>query len=107
MPTNIDLKKVIPTTTTTAIFVFGGLFINQGEIDTPHEHLIRDNSLQGLEGLEGFESFQTSYNVTDKHIEKFRGAEAIHKFALNLLENIEDLDPEFSKLIDENFWDLI
>lgn len=25
----------------------------------------------------------------------------------DILENIEDLDPEFSKLIDEHYWDLI
>jgi len=31
----------------------------------------------------------------------------IHKFASNILDNIKDLDPEFSKTVDENFWDLI
>jgi hypothetical protein len=25
----------------------------------------------------------------------------------DILENIEDLDPEFSKVIDDNFWDLV
>ncbi len=36
-----------------------------------------------------------------------RQIEVIHRFASNLLENIKDLDPEFSKTVDENFWDLI
>ncbi len=31
----------------------------------------------------------------------------MHKFASNILENIRDLEPEFSKTVDENFWDLI
>ncbi|MEA3416430.1 MAG: hypothetical protein U9R02_09805 [Thermodesulfobacteriota bacterium] len=31
----------------------------------------------------------------------------IHKFASSILDNIKDLDPEFSKTVDENFWDLI
>ncbi len=31
----------------------------------------------------------------------------IHKFASNILDNIKDLEPEFSKTVDENFWDLI
>lgn len=31
----------------------------------------------------------------------------LHKFASNILENIKDLDADFSKTIDENFWDLI
>ncbi len=31
----------------------------------------------------------------------------VHKFASNILENIKELEPEFSKTVDENFWDLI
>ena len=31
----------------------------------------------------------------------------IHHFAVNILDNIKDLEPEFSKTVDENFWDLI
>ena len=31
----------------------------------------------------------------------------IHHFASNILDNIKDLEPEFSKTVDENFWDLI
>jgi hypothetical protein len=31
----------------------------------------------------------------------------IHKFASNLLDNIKELDPEFSRTVDENLWDLI
>lgn len=33
--------------------------------------------------------------------------DTIHQFASNILDNIKDLDPEFSKTVDENFWDLI
>lgn len=31
----------------------------------------------------------------------------IHHFASNIIDNIKDLEPEFSKTVDENFWDLI
>jgi hypothetical protein len=31
----------------------------------------------------------------------------MNKFASNILDNISDLDPDFSKTVDENFWDLI
>jgi len=31
----------------------------------------------------------------------------IHKVASDILDNIKDLDPDFSKTVDENFWDLI
>lgn len=33
--------------------------------------------------------------------------DVIHQFASNILDNIKDLEPEFSKTVDENFWDLI
>ena len=33
--------------------------------------------------------------------------DTIHRFATNLLDNITDLDPEFSQTVDDNFWDLI
>lgn len=36
-----------------------------------------------------------------------RQIDAIHQFASNILSNIKDLEPEFSKTVDENFWDLI
>lgn len=31
----------------------------------------------------------------------------MHGFASNLIENIEDLPPEYSEIIDEHFWELI
>jgi hypothetical protein len=32
--------------------------------------------------------------------------ETIHGFVSNILENMQDLDPQFSRLVDEHFWDL-
>ncbi len=37
----------------------------------------------------------------------FKQIDIIHQFASNLLDNIKELDPEYSKTVDENFWDLI
>lgn len=31
----------------------------------------------------------------------------VDKFKAGLIDNIEDLDPEFSKVINEHYWDLI
>jgi len=31
----------------------------------------------------------------------------LHNFASNILDNIKDLESEFSKTVDENFWELI
>lgn len=37
----------------------------------------------------------------------FKQIDIIHQFASTLLDNIKDLDPDFSKTVDQNFWDLI
>ncbi|MDM8568358.1 hypothetical protein QUF50_02350 [Thiotrichales bacterium HSG1] len=31
----------------------------------------------------------------------------LHKFSSSILNNIKDIDPEFSALVDDKFWDLI
>lgn len=33
--------------------------------------------------------------------------DSISNFHRNILENVTDLEPEFSKTVDDNFWDLI
>lgn len=32
--------------------------------------------------------------------------ETIHGFVSNLLENMQDLEPQYSQLVDEHFWEL-
>lgn len=34
-------------------------------------------------------------------------AEVLHNFATSFLNNVQDLEPSFSKTVDDNFWDLI
>lgn len=48
------------------------------------------------------------YQLIDKEQSAALGQiDVIHQFASNILNNIKDLEPEFSKTVDENFWDLI
>jgi hypothetical protein len=48
------------------------------------------------------------YQISDKDQAAALGQiDVIHQFASNILDNIKDLEPEFSKTVDENFWDLI
>lgn len=49
-----------------------------------------------------------SYTLIDNScVKEKRNIEIIHKFSSNLLENIEDMPVEFSRAIDDNFWDLL
>lgn len=33
--------------------------------------------------------------------------EVLHEFSRSMLNNIQDIDPDFSALVDEKFWDLV
>jgi hypothetical protein len=45
--------------------------------------------------------------IDRKEITILERIDVICQFASNILVNIKDLEPEFSKTVDENFWDLI
>lgn len=45
--------------------------------------------------------------ISKDQADSLRQIDAIHQFASNVLGNIKDLEPEFSKTVDKNFWDLI
>lgn len=48
------------------------------------------------------------YRIIDRdETVRLEQIDIINKFASSILDNIKDLDPEFSKTVDENFWDLI
>jgi hypothetical protein len=46
------------------------------------------------------------YEVVENHDSMNSQIEIIHRFVSTLLENTQDLDPQFSKLVDEHFWEL-
>jgi len=51
-----------------------------------------------------FDYYEVMNEEQSKEVEHFR---IIQCFASNLLGNIKDLDPEFSKVVDDHFWDLV
>jgi len=93
--------KFALTVTTTAALV-GGYFASTV---TPSLNVEDYNLASQLP--QNFGSALTSYNSISDFSEISRQIETIHKFASNILENIEDLDADYSKAIDENYWDLI
>ena len=56
----------------------------------------------------GLSSLTEAYKITPKNsIFENEQVAIIHRFASNLIENIEDFPPEYSEIIDEHFWELI
>ena len=58
---------------------------------------------QAPEGM-SFDYYQIINEEQSKEVEQFK---IIQSFASNLIENIKDLDPEFSRTVDKHFWDLV
>jgi glutamate synthase domain-containing protein 3 len=99
-----DYVRYHPHVPTTASLI-GGLVFSLDEVSFPL-YFFNEEPYQAKE-LCQLEITQTKYQIKNTHRDFFQKIETIHKFSANLLENIEDLDPEFSKVIDENYWDLI
>jgi hypothetical protein len=69
---------------------------------TNHDYDIRD--ARAPEGM-NFDYYQLSNEAQpNREVEQFK---IIQSFASDLLENIKDLDPKFSRTVDNHFWDLI
>jgi len=49
----------------------------------------------------------SGYHVWDEGIEILRKAEILNGFASKLINNSEELDPSFARIVSEKFWDLI
>ena len=65
-----------------------------------------DYHFQHAKAPEGmnFDYYQLINEEQAREVEQFT---IIQSFASNLLENIKDLDPEFSRTVDKHFWDLV
>lgn len=100
MSAYVKLMPVIPTFAA----MLGGFAVPDELANINFTHI--SSVYEGREIVESGNA-QTQYHTTIGNIEAVQNIQTIHKFSINLLENIEDLDPEFSKAIDENFWDLI
>ena len=104
--------NIIPLVGTAAsiILLIGGLPVNRGaRLDNspinknPSNHYLQPSD----SSLGTFDNKQTKYRLRDDDIDLNKQIETIHGFASNILDNIIDLDPEFSRIIDENYWDLV
>lgn len=98
----INFPHAVGTSLTTAILVFG--------VSTNDETLAL-MQIQSSQPSQASSNHGLSYDrytlINDSYTEEKRNIETIHEFSSNLLENIEDIPLEFSKVVDDNFWDLI
>lgn len=92
-------RYAIPMTLTAATL---NLFNMPSMNHVPSENFSLPNfRLANYPWEEGYIPSETDFSPS------FNGVEAIQMFAMNLLEEMIDIPPEFSQVIDENFWDLV
>lgn len=51
--------------------------------------------------------WEETYKFSDIDTEYYEKIETIHKFALTLLKESEDIPAEFAKVIEEDFWEIV
>lgn len=97
--TEMTLSNVVGFAATTAVLCYSAF----GEpIPQEHYHYNFKESVEQYPGQYDYYILNTddSISIADK-------IEILHKFSTLMLENIKDIEPEFSALVDEKFWDLL
>ncbi len=98
--TEMTLSNVVGlAATTTAVLCYSAF----GE-PIPHEHYRYNFEESAVQYLGQYDYYTLN---TDDSISIADKIKIIHKFSTVLLENIKDIEPEFSALVDEKFWDLL
>ncbi len=97
--TNVILPNMVGLAATTAVLCYSAL----GEpIPQDRYFYNSEESAQQYPSQYDYYTLNTSdsISVTDK-------IEILYKFSKSILDNIKDIDPEYSALVDEKFWDLL
>lgn len=96
-----------------ACIFMSGAFVTAGaqlnDYTDPIEYNVGDFAFEGpLDSLGINSSYNemTAFTALKENPEK-SDKELLNDFVSSILDECKSLDPEFSKLIDDNFWDLI
>jgi hypothetical protein len=99
---NIQIKKLLGGVTTAAVLSYAYLgFCDIVMPEENHKFIEECNLLP-----EGYSNNQY-YTLIEGENRTKDQVEIIHKFVSALVENTQDLNPDFSKTVDSHFWDLI
>lgn len=97
--TNVSFSNMVGVAATALVFGYTALGV---DIPQKKYHYDSKEPVQQYPNQYDYSIFtQTEHaSVTDK-------IEILHKFSKSILDNIKDIDPEYSALVDEEFWDLL
>ena len=97
--TNMTLSNVVGVAATTAVLCYTAI----GE-PIPQEHYSYNDKESAQQYPGQYDYYTLSVNNPISVAEQI---EILHEFSTSLLENIKDIEPEYSALVDEKFWDLL
>lgn len=89
-----------------ALAITSSLMATETGSISPEPALSPDSQRQADSLFPEYDNTLTRYQVSSDDRVTAQ-VEAIQQFASNLLDNVQDLDPEFSRLIDEHFDELV
>ena len=98
--TNISFSSnMVGLTATTAVLCYSAF----------GEPIPQDNyTYNSTESVQQYPSQYDYYILTESDsISIADKIEILYKFSKSILDNIKDIDPEYSALVDEKFWDLL
>jgi len=105
MTIETNFPYVVGTAVTTAILACG---VQTSAQMTPIQSSVLNNGVpQVTEYINLARLFDRYKLITNDNFKQESQIETIHNFASNILENIEELPPEFSEAVDAHFWELI
>ena len=97
--TNVSLSNMVGLAATTAVICYSAF----GE-PIPQDRFFYESEESAQQYQSQYDyytlSSSDSISITDK-------IEILYKFSKSILDNIKDIDPEYSVLVDEKFWDLL
>lgn len=93
---------IVPTATTLAF----GIFASDATYILPtRSHELPYQSPKKFEWEDQYSN--PYYKIWDKHQDLLNKAEIISNLATKLINESEPLDPAFTRIVNENFWDLV
>ena len=97
--TNTTLSNMVGVAATAVVIGYSGF----------GEPALQNNFLYN--GSESAQLYQGQYDYyslnKNNSISITEQIETLQKFASSILSNIKDIDPEYTKLVDDKFWDLV
>lgn len=102
---NVIEKIIFPTLVVTSTVGCYPSYSNSNDIFYKYDACYQQTSTKLFS--ESQPEYHTNISFSKTELSDSDKISIIYNFADNLLKNSTDLDPEISKMVDENFWDLI